>query len=115
MIHKHVVLGITLLTEARSIIVILPDVTVVGVMDVLLDSLKHGNRCNSPDTLGLMDLLNQLPCKPRFQNLANMPTINIDYTRRVVLIQGATERAGKYSFEKYVTAHENGDYYQGPR
>lgn len=114
MTTKHVALGIILLTEA-NVIVVLPDVTVLGVMEVLLESLKEENKDNSPDTMALAAVMNQLPSKPRFENLAGMRIINVSFTGRVVTVQGFDGDVGwQGGFDEYVTAHTTHDFYQGP-
>jgi hypothetical protein len=108
MTHKHVVLGITLLTEA-PVIVVLPNVTVLGVMKVLLDSLEeHEN--NSPDTMALAAIMNQLPCKPRFENLVGMSVINVNFCDRTVTVQCADGSGWQGDFDECITVHTPCDF-----
>lgn len=107
MMHKHIVLGIQTLTE-DNVIVILSDVTILGVMHVLRDSLRGRSIPNSPDTMALAAVMNQFTCKPRFQNLAGMPIIAVDFNQRVVSIQGChcpLEGGWNGSFDEYLASH----------
>ncbi len=113
MIHEHVVLGITLLTE-ESVIVVLPTVEVLGIMDILLDSLRGRSIPNSPDMMALAAIMNRWPCEPRFRNLVGMPVININFTNRIVSIQDPTTTdVWMGSFEQYITAHTKRDFSAG--
>lgn len=113
MIHEHVILGVGLLSE-EGVIVLLPDVDVLDVMGAMLDSLRGRNIPNAPDTMALAAVMNQFPCKPRFQNLVGMPIIRVNFPTRHVCIQDTLAEVNWLgSFEEYIEAHEKRDFSQG--